>query len=675
MTSIGSAQWKQSSDEKDPSLEVTVPLALPPNVRIKDLQVLVKDGEILCIKLKESVLLQWRLYARILPDVEWDSTDSGASISLEIQKKEPAVWPCLLNLPMKPTDKIFTSEAELDALFAKEIKPLPPIAATQENADVAEAVVEDALPTADESQEAPAEAPAETTAAAPADDIDLDALLDQAADEIVKKKDEDAATIEVEKAAGEPQQKEEELDMYVRAELKGLEEEEKEISAKLQELEELAADDSKPEDTRRTAERQTKIVERMLEVHRKLRDQRTQPSTLKNFLLVQELDLLKARCNVGEVGESEQEPFASAEERELTPHELMSIGIHHLQQQDLAPALHFLRLAAIHHKHPTSTTVLLRLYSELGSPRGMYLLLKRALLDTPDLDPQTNLQAAELIDKGARHFPSIFPAAIFFYQRAALAGSVHAMMAMAQLFLRGATSATTMTDERRKENVCLEKYHAWLQLALDRGASSAYFVKGCMYLRGEHGLPQSYKDAKNFLELALLSQPDLVRRAPNLQTALEKLRIEEEARSPTTPQSPAPSPTSVVQKAQPATRPASNAPAPDPAVGLVTSRNSNRIAERMAAFENEQAVDLPRVGETKKGGLLKKGGASASLSSGVSSRIFWERVGTTGFTVYAAYSLLFPIRIMMLPHFYTIVGNLLDRFGSLGGGSGRSGLL
>ncbi len=482
--------------------------------------------------------------------------------------------------------------------------------------------------------------------------------------------------------------------MYVKAELKGLEEEEKEILAKRQELEELASDAAKEEDVRRTAERQIKIVDRMLALHRDMRQQRTLPSTLRNFLAVQELDLLKARCNVGETSEAEIEAFASDEERELSPHELMSIGIHHLQQQDLAPALHFLRLAAVNHKHPTSTTILLRLYSELGSPRGMFLLFKRAMLDMPDLDPQTNLQAAELIDKGTRHFPSIFPAAIFFYQRAAVGGNVHAMMALAQLFLRGATSATTVTEEQRKANVDLAKYHAWLELALDRGASSAYFVKGCMYLRGEHGLQSSYANAKKYIGLAQLSQPDLIRRAPNIPTALERLRVEEEARpegsagEPATPPSPAPSPVSVsASKVQPTAA----APAKAPAGGKASaapSTASDRIAKRMVQFDQEAPIDLPRADAAKKGGAPAVGGGllpgskkaaaggAGSLSSGVSSRLLWERVGKTGVTVYALYSLLFPIRIMLLPHFYTVIQNFIDRFGGGGGfSSSRNGLL
>lgn len=669
MTSVGDAQWKQGADEKDPALEISVPLVLPAGTRPKDLQVVMKDaGEIICIKLKEATLLQWRLYARVLPEVEWDSSDGGSTIVLELQKKDPALWPCLLNLPLKPTEKILVTESELDVLFAKEIKPLPPIAEKKPEGDGEAAKKE--------------EADAEAKPPQAAEDIDLDALLDQAAQEIV----DDKKTT----AAGGA----EDLDVYVKAELKGLEEEEKEILAKRQELEELAADASKEEDVRRTAERQIKIVDRMLALHRDMRQQRTLPSTLRNFLAVQELDLLKARCNVGETSEAEIEAFASDEERELSPHELMSIGIHHLQQQDLAPALHFLRLAAVNHKHPTSTTILLRLYSELGSPRGMFLLFKRAMLDMPDLDPQTNLQAAELIDKGSRHFPSIFPAAIFFYQRAAVGGNVHAMMALAQLFLRGATSATTVTEEQRKANVDLAKYHAWLELALDRGASSAYFVKGCMYLRGEHGLQASYTDAKKYIGLALLSQPDLIRRAPNIPTALERLRVEEEARlegstgEPATPPSPAPSPVSVsASKVQP-TAPAA-APAAKAGGKAAPPTASDRIAKRMVQFDQEAPIDLPRAdaagnkkGAPAAGGALLPGSKKAaaagagSLASGVASRLLWERVGKTGVTVYALYSLLFPIRIMLLPHFYTVIQNFLDRFGGGGGfSSSRGGLL
>lgn len=609
MTGIGKTQWVQSADDDDVALEIRVPVVLPPGVRTKDLTISVKDETVLCIKHKETSLVQWRLYSRVSDEVEWRAEQDA--VVVDLQKKEGATWPCLLNLPMRSDDKLLLTESELDVLFRSEVKALPPV--KKEAADK--------------------EARDDSEDGAAAKEEDLDRLLEETVEEI------------------------QELDMFVKAELKGMEEEETEMRAKLRELEE-AVPAAEGDEARETALKQVKLVEKMLEIHEKTRELRSHPCTLKLFLETQLLDLMKSRVNVGELSESETEPFLREEEKELTPHQLLQVGVQLLQEQELEKAIHFLRIAAVHHKHPQSISILFRIYSELGSPRGAFLLLQRAK-DDEDVDVTTNLQVAEMFDRGARHFPPIFGAAIHFYQRAARCGSVHAMMGLAQLYLRGSTSATTLNETERKENINMEKYHAWLQQALDRGAGAAYFVKGCMHLRGEHGLAKSYAEAKDFIGRAKKCQPEIAKRASGIDAALDRLRIEEEAAAE-----------GGSSEASPATPVTPSSPPQSPAAGAAVAKSAPapkiNAAARLAALE-EKTSGAALTGTDARKPATKKTTVSHAAAA-ARSRVFWERTVVVGAAVYSVWSLAFPIRVMLLPHFYNLVMTFMDGFG-LGGSS------
>jgi hypothetical protein len=594
--------WVQSTEEGDTSLEVTIPVVLPAGVRTKELSVLVKDQDVLCIKYKESTLVQWRLYSRVSEDVEWRAENSN--VVVDLVKAEGATWPCLLNLPMRPDDPLLSTTAELDVLFAKEVKPLPPVK-TAPAADEAKA---DAI-----------------------DEEDLDRMLDETVQEV------------------------QELDMYVKAELKGMEEEESEMKAKLQELEESLTT-AEDDETKETTKKQILLIERMIEIHNKTRELRSHVCTVETFLETQALDLRKSRINVGELNENETEAFLNDEERGMSAVELFAVGVRALQEQQVDQSLHFLRLAAVHHKHSQSISVLFRLYSELGSPRGAYILLQRAKEDDDALDVTSNLQVAEMFDRGARHFPPILGAAIYFYQRAARCGSVHAMIGLAQLFLRGSTTATTLNEEEREANIDKKKYHAWLEQAIGRGSGAALFIKGCMHLRGEHGCEKSYRVAKDYLERSGKCQPEIIKRSAGVNAALEKLRIEEDAASGNT--------TELGSPASPPTPPSS------PTRGLTTvpQRNAPKVdvAARLAALDSQSTPLSPADGARKP--AKKAGGSHAAASA--RSRAFWERATVTGTAVYVVYTLAFPIRVLLLPQFYTAIQWFLDMFGFGGGSSG-----
>mmetsp|Transcript_69339 Transcript_69339/g.80929 ORF Transcript_69339/g.80929 Transcript_69339/m.80929 type:complete len:620 (-) Transcript_69339:236-2095(-) len=619
MTGVGKTHWVQSSDEDDVALEIRIPVVLPPGVRTKELTIVVKDEAVLCVKHKDTSLVQWRLYSTVSDEVEWRAEQEA--VVVDLQKKEGGTWPCLLNLPMRGDDKLLLTESELDALFSAEVKALPPVKKVQ--------------PKEDDGTE-------DGTEEKPAGEDDLDRLLEETVEEI------------------------QELDMFVKAELKGMEEEETEMRAKLRELEE-AVPLAETEEARESALKQVKLVEKMLEIHAKTRELRSYPCTLKLFLETQLLDLMKSRVNVGELSDTETEPFLREEEKELTPHQLLQVGVQLLQEQELEKAIHFLRIAAVHHKHPQSISILFRIYSELGSPRGAFLLLQRAK-DDEDVDVTTNLQVAEMFDRGARHFPPIFGAAIHFYQRAARNGSVHAMMGLAQLYLRGSTSATTLNETERKANVNLEKYHAWLQQALDRGAGAAYFVKGCMHLRGEHGLEKSYAEAKDYITRARQCQPEIAKRAAGIDAALDRLRIEEEATAEGGAES--------AVAASPETPSSPSSPPQSPATGAssVKANAAPKVtaAARLAALEEKTAGAALSGTDARKPAAKKVTVSHAAAAA--RSRVFWERTVVVGTAVYSIWSLAFPIRVMLLPHFYNVLMMFMDSFG-IGSSSSSSMLM
>lgn len=590
--------WAQSADDTDTSIEISIPVVLPAGVRTKELTVTVKDKDVLCIKYKDSSLVQWRLFSSVTEEVEWRAESSN--VVVDLVKAEGATWPCLLNLPMRPDDALLATTDELNSLFAKEVKALPPL------------------------HESP---PVSSGGATEIDENDLDRLLEETVQEV------------------------QELDVYVKAELKGMEEEAAEMKSKLKELEEslATAEDGEKLDA---AKKQILLVEKMLEVHHKTRLLRSETCTVSSFLQTQALDLQKSRINIGELNEGETEAFMNEDEHRMSAHELFAVGVRALQEQQLEVALHFLRLAAVHHKHSQSISILFRLYSELGSPRGASLLLQRAK-DDDDVDVASNLQVAEMFDRGFRHFPPILGAAIYFYQRAARCGSVHAMIGLAQLYLRGSTTATTLTEEERTENINMKKYHAWLEQATGRGSGAALFIKGCMHLRGEHGCEKSFRVAKDYLERSGKCQPEIMKRSAGVHAALEKLRIEEEAAnglsSPLTPKSPPTSP-SVANTA-------ANERLP-PKVD---------VAARLAALEQQSSP----VEGIRRPAATKKSSTSHAAAS-ARSRAFWERATVTGTAVYAVYTLAFPLRVILLPQFYGVIQWFIEMFGF--GGSGALGV-
>ncbi|KAG5474464.1 hypothetical protein LSCM1_03248 [Leishmania martiniquensis] len=628
--SIGKARWTQGEDDET-SLQVRIPRVLPDGVRPRELTVEIKDSSILCISHKEKRILQWRLYAPVNDEVEWRIEDNDVFVA-DLDKKSGAPWSCLLDLPMHADDELLTSAAEIDRMFHAQLPVLPSIEDSEG---------EDAATKARDEAEAERNGKAEAAAADGEDD--LDKLLDEVAKEVTGK---------------EPKEGEGEDDStaaFIKAELENYRVEEEEIKKKLTEVETTLNNSTDTEATK-TAIEQKRILDEMIRLHSQCRKIRSQPSTLENFLRCTQLDLQKARVNIGESGENEEEEYQSDEERKLNASELMACGLKFFEDQDIKGCLHFLRLAAIHHKHEQSTLLLYNIYSQLQSPRGAFLLMKRALDDNVP-SAAVNQKVGELYDQGARHFLPLFPAAIYFYQRAAKLGHVNGMLSLAQLWLRGSTASSMLSEEEVEAQQSISKYHAWLQKAMDRGCGSAYFVRGCMHIKGEHGVAKSYAAAKEYLDAAAGAQPEILRRAPQIPMMLEMLREEEES-AKVKPEMTSTSESTNKAAAAPSGPTALEA-VPDPSDEGVKVTSSvarlNALSNRAAGASAGSDAMAPRTVSESAAMRARKG-----FGSGSRSKLFWERACVAGVTVYSVYTLAFPIRIVLLPFFYSAISGIIE---------------
>mgnify|MGYP001579378985 FL=1 len=708
-------EWRQGESEEDVSLEVTVKVVLPAGAQWRDLHVTVGDSQVVIVKWKDAVVLQWRLHDEITNDVTWRGEDGH--LILEMTKKEGSTWTALLSLPLVDGRSAgWKSEAELSLLLQTETQPLPPVPAAKKKQSMAvrpeeietssspgssaaaapvdgsapESTAETAAVEAVVERNVIQEAPADSDEAAPevkqhaasekatADrdsaDVDLDALLDEAIDE--------AEAADVEDPSKYP---------AVMHELASFAEELTLMSTKLQELRDEAAkataattgeeDDAKIKDLHH----QIAIIERMIQVTHTVRETRTKPQTMAVFREIQTYDLLKSRLNSGSLDDEEMEAFASDEERNMTPHELFQHGVTALREGQVPVALHFLRLGAIHHDHQMSVGLLHRMYTELRAPaKAAYFILRRANSER-DIDAASNVVVAELFDRGVRHFPPLLACAIHYYQRAASVGATSAMIGLAQLYIQGGCSRSLSDDEVREANKSPELFQTWLNHAIVRGNPDAYFIQSTLFISGENGTAKSAANAAKFFDLARKANPAKMQRAAGLLARIEELKKEEAAgasssdlrgasgASPVAASRPA---TAAAPAATPATASAPTSPATVAGGSQATNQRLTTTAAgqgtvaqvgggaggRVRAMEQHAPAArgaAPLVATTRRqGGML-----------GSRWKSTWERTARWSAMLYFVYALSFPLRVLALPYFYGVVQSFKDAIGQGGGGS------
>lgn len=601
--SCGDVIWRQQ-DEPDKSIEFTTAIIMPPGVKPRDLDVTVKDGEVICVKYKESSLLQWRLAQPVESEnVVWSVSDG--KITIELQKQRADSWQQLVNWPVPPTDKVIMSKDDLDRLVLEELPSLPP-----EKSDKDVSTTEDG-----------AENPNEPGNS----DDDLDKMLDEA---------------------------ESELHPLVQMELKGNEEEQKELVEKHAEYTEALKTET-DEEKRSELERKLEVIDHMEVLNKEMRYLRSQPSSMDIYFKLQALDVKKGRCNAGDLTDGETEQFSNDEEQAMSGIELVRNGLGCIQGEDAAQfkqGLHFLRLAAIHHNMSGASIVLFRLYNQLQNPaKAAWFLLRRANMD--DCDPMTNSLVAELHEKGMRMFAPLMGLAVHYHQRAAMSGSTNSMMSLANIFHRGCTTNTMSDEKTQLKHVDMDRFRRWLKLAEDRASPSAFFALCHLHMSGEADFDKSYTKAKSFLQRAVAAMPELSKVVPSMEAKLNEMRIAEGL--PASPSSPA-------------------SPAVGSGGGALTTNNAKRsdAAEKLRRLQEQGAggarSNMEAPGSPKDAGKMARSAAN---------RKFWERTVSTGVMCFSIYTLAFPLRVMALPYFYMAVQYLKDMFlGSLlSSGRGASG--
>lgn len=605
--SIGNTTWSQVGDD---TIELRIPAQLPDGVRPKDLSVTIKDSTILVVAAGPVKIIQWRLYAPVHDEsedeaVEWVVEDDV--LVIDLKKKVPgADWSCLLDLPIRSDDPLMVPKEELDKMIAQQFPPQ--VFAEEKKAE-----------------------------------DELDALLDATAEEVVAKEKEEAeipndgSTIAV----------------YLRHERQNMMNTEKTIREKLaaaeaakqkaetdESAEEAGADDEKKAEE----EDPIPIMKKMIAYHDEIKRIRSQKTTIDSFIEVVRLGIELARVNSGSVraleGLDEEEPFADEKEKELTPTQLLTLA---LSGGDLdEPArLHFLRLAAIQHGHAQSIAVLFSRYPNL--PIGPHLMLKRAL-DDKNPSPEANHMIGDLFSSGSKFFVPLFPVAVYFYQRAAQQGYVAAMLSLSQMWSRGSTENSLLSDEETEALKNVSWFHAWIQKASDRGSGAALFVQGCAYISGDYGLKPSYAKAKALLESAAKTGGEVEQlvRNSNVTLKLEKLKEEEQKGNS--------SPSGATNATNAATTSSSSTTVVGP--GSSEARLSALSSSRGGTISTDRREAVER--------SKKIAASNGNLAAGVRRMRFWEKVGRNSVIAYGVFTLAFPFRVMFLPYFYEFLSGVVQ---------------
>lgn len=629
---IGNSTWSQVGDN---GIEIRIPAALPDGVRPKDLTVSIKDSSILQIAANSTTLLQWRLFAPVLDEsteeaVEWVYEDEH--LVVDLKKKVPGGdWKCLLDLPLKKDDPLLMTKESLDELVGTYL----PTQRFKTNA-----------------------AQEETNNA-------LDEVLESSLEEIKAKKPEEETTMET----------------FMKREHEMLEKTMESLKNRLTAAETLVkqAENNQEEIEVCTPEKLKEerdmipILKTKIEYQEKIMELRSQRMTVDSFVEAIHLGIKQLLIGGGEEGEDLlDEPFANEEEKNLTPLELFTLA---LSGGDLdEPArLHFLRLAAIQHKHVDSISVLFARFPH--HPIGPYLLLERAL-DDKDLSAEANHMVGDLFSTSSRFFVPMLPVAVYFYQRAAQLGYVASMLSLGLAWSRGYTEDSLLADEVAETLKNTSWFHAWLQKAVDRGSGAALFVMGCLYISGEHGTTPSSKRAKQLLDAAEKTggeASNLVRNS-NLAIKLDELRAkeaEEEKKSI--------GEAAAGTQAEPAKQqvaPMDDEPAPprippvneQPKAFEASSKEEAPVSHsnaRLSVLSSSSPIVKPEDSSAtgQREGIQRTKNMEKSRSDAVRrlSSHFWVKVGKGCLVAYSAFVLAFPLRVMVLPTFYEILSTVAER--------------
>eukprot|EP00672_Neobodo_designis_P020756 CAMPEP_0174852202 /NCGR_PEP_ID=MMETSP1114-20130205/25239_1 /TAXON_ID=312471 /ORGANISM="Neobodo designis, Strain CCAP 1951/1" /LENGTH=639 /DNA_ID=CAMNT_0016086781 /DNA_START=43 /DNA_END=1962 /DNA_ORIENTATION=- len=625
-------EWSQD----DSKLEVRVPLsALGASIAPKSLTVEVKEKDILVAKHQDSVVLQQRLHDNVEVD-QWNVED-GDTLVVDLKKLDNDSWPCLLRLPMRPDDPRIVRGDDLDALLRTEMTRLPRDEELEKEAAAADAAADD----------------------------DFDDMLEDALDEVTAaEKKEAEAKAAAEKEAEEAQEDGDETEQSKHAtdyELKMTAEEFEQLANLRKETEEkLAADETTEEEKEKLRDRRA-MIDKMVELSKKVRRLRSKRPTMPVLLEILQCEIWKGRLNHGALEETETEGFRDDEEKNMSADELLKKGVSCLES-DIEDAMHYLRLAAIHHDHPVSTSLLQRLYSQMRVlPKAAYFVMRRALKD--DMEPSSNLIVGEFADKGMPLFPPYMALVVYFYQRSATVGSTHAMLTLANTYKQGAVTASPADETSRKKNADEDKFLDWLAAAEERGSPRAYFIRASLHTTGECGQTKSAKLAKQYLDKVKRTEPSILTKAPGLENRINQM-LREEAGEGGMPE----------LEATSGSKPASPASASGAGNGIIQPRQSaaSRLQQLEAATGGaSSAVERP----SRAGGMLSKRANNAAANKW-KGRL--EKCVRIGVGCYFAYCMIFPVRVVLAQQAFETMAYFMELFGLgayIAGGGARGAMM
>lgn len=612
-------EWSQESDK----LEMRVPLSsFNGSINAKSLDVLIKEKDILCIKHEDDVVLQQRLHDDIKLD-NW-AVENGNTLVIELNKDAAEPWPCLLRQPMRADDARLMRLHELDALLQTEMARLP----------------------VDEELEAEAAAQAAATETKPEEaEDDFDDLLEDALDEVTTAQ---RSGSKPEEADDEPRVATEDLPEHLKRavefELRMTKEEFEDIAKKRDEAKAELEKEDLDDETREKHRDVIRRLDKLEEISKRVRRLRSKRVSIRNLLEVVQLEIWKGRIQHGFIEETETEAFRDDEEREMTADQLLKKGVAVLND-NVEEALHFVRLAAIHHNHPVSACLLQQLYSHKRmSPLAMYFIMRRAVMD--DCDSSTNLTAGEFCDRGIPPFAPYMALVVYFYQRAAVNGSTHAMVTLANTWRQGAATSSASDEALRTKNLSNERFLSWLQCAEDRGSPRAYVLKASLHTTGECGVDKSGKDAKAYLDRVKKTEPTILAKVPGLESRISFLLREEGGAS--SDATPAMSPTASSAGAM-SSRPGTDAARPS-AASRLQALDSRGGAGAMANMD----------AQPRRGGMLAKGRGSTGSNKW---REPFEKAAKYFTAVYFAYCALFPLRLIIAGPAFEFMANAMESVG------------
>jgi hypothetical protein len=214
-----------------------------------------------------------------------------------------------------------------------------------------------------------------------------------------------------------------------------------------------------------------------------------------------------------------------------------------------------------------------------------------------------------------------------------------------------------------------------LQAAFDRGYTEAYAMTIMMHVEGEHGRDKSLPLARQYLELLRATDGEM---GAHLARLVDHYQQQQQPQAPTAaaagtaagkrPPSPSSPPLpGAAAKAAPAMQRAPTTagsgltvvPRPAGAAAAAGGASAGDRFDQISRRSGDVTSMMQGSAGGAGGGSLSRGAAGHAAANPWQGR--WESLARFGASAYCVYMAAFPVRLMLLPHFYEIVGGLSAR--------------